>query len=197
VRSGEKSLKRYAVEESNRYFEEAFELLTQHGDHSVETQIALLDLLIKWSQVYYYRGDYRGLLERLEAHMGLVESLPDKSRLGMFYGWLGCAKWHRELFQEAYQHLSTALQLGEETGISRSSGMHAPGWPDLGGTGPLGRGRRLCQEGADTAASWRSRTSTCISIPWRVGPCALAQGERQKTFEAGHGLFRPEPSQYP
>ena len=34
----------------------------------------------------------------------------------MFYAWLSCAMWHREMVREAYDYLCMALKLGEEAG---------------------------------------------------------------------------------
>ncbi len=116
VKSGEKSLKRYAVEESHQYFREAFELLNSNREANAPDKEALIGLLIKWAFVYYYAGEYRKLQELLEAHKNLAETLTDKSTLGMFYAWLSCALWHREMVRDAYVYLSKALRLGEEAG---------------------------------------------------------------------------------
>ncbi|MEE8424104.1 MAG: adenylate/guanylate cyclase domain-containing protein, partial [Thermodesulfobacteriota bacterium] len=58
VKSGEKSLKRYSVDESHLYFKEAFELITGMPEKSNEINDVLIDLLNRWGLVYYYRGDY-------------------------------------------------------------------------------------------------------------------------------------------
>jgi len=85
AKSGEKSLRKYAVEESHQYFREAYELLTQNGDKNRTDGVLLVDLLIKWAFVYYYSGEYRKLQELLEAHLKLAEVLDDRHRLGMYY----------------------------------------------------------------------------------------------------------------
>lgn len=115
VKSGEKSLRRYAMEESHQYFREAYQLLTQKGINTDRDKELLIDLLVKWGFVYYYNGEYRKLQELLEAHRGIAETLTDKNRLGMFYAWLSCPLWHRERPHEAYAILSLARRLGEET----------------------------------------------------------------------------------
>lgn len=116
VKSGEKSLRRYAIEESHQYFREAYQLLTQHGINGDEDKDLLINLLIKWGFVYYYNGEYRKLQELFEAHREIAETLTNKSRLGMFYAWLSCPLWHREKPNEAYAILSLARRLGEESG---------------------------------------------------------------------------------
>ncbi len=116
VKSGEKSLRRYALEESHQYFREAYALLTENGAGDEADKDLLVDVLIKWAFVYYYGGEYRKLQELLEEHQALAETLTDQSQLGMYYAWLSCAMWHREMGREAYEYLSRALKLGEEAG---------------------------------------------------------------------------------
>jgi tetratricopeptide (TPR) repeat protein len=114
MKSGEKSLKRYAIEESHQYYKEAFELLSNKPDKTKEEVELLIELLIKWAFVFYYRGDFRELVDLLSTHEDMARSQGDKARLGMFYGWLGMGLHCRERFKDAYQYLCKALELGEE-----------------------------------------------------------------------------------
>jgi tetratricopeptide (TPR) repeat protein len=82
----------------------------------------MIDLLNKWSFVYYYRGQYKELLSLLTRHQTLAESINDKAGQGMFYAWLGWALWHRERFKEAHHFLSAALKIGEEKRSNRVIG---------------------------------------------------------------------------
>jgi class 3 adenylate cyclase len=116
IESGEKSINMYAVNESHEYFEEAYDLLINTSDDSEELKILLIDLLVKWAPVFYYRGDIKGLTDLLNAHRELVESLEDEARLGMFYVWLGFALWLGGKPGESYHYLHRALKLGEDTG---------------------------------------------------------------------------------
>ena len=114
IRSGEKSLARYAVEESHQYFKEAFDLLSNKPGRTKDEDALLIDLLIKWSLVYYYRGDSREQSELLSAHMELAESLGDKAKLGMFYAWYGMTIWFREKYTDSHEYLRKALRMGED-----------------------------------------------------------------------------------
>ena len=114
AKSGEKSLKRYALEEAHHYYQEAYELIRRQSPKTTSTDKCLLDLLNGWSFVYYYRGQYRQLLRLLAAHKDLAESMSDKRRLGPFYAWMGCALWHRERFKEAHDYLQAALDLAKQ-----------------------------------------------------------------------------------
>ncbi len=115
-KSGEKSLKRYSVDESNKYYKEAFDLLNRKPARTREEEHLFIDLIFDWANVLYYIGDFKKLEDLLRAHEGLAESLQDKERLGMFYVWLGMCLGFREHFNEAYEYLNKALKLGEETG---------------------------------------------------------------------------------
>jgi len=114
IKSGEKSWKRYAVEESHQYFKQAFDLMAGKPGKKKEEECLFIDLLIKWAAVYNHRGDYRGLADLLSTHEELAESLDDKERLGMFYGWFGWALWSRGGPKDGYRYLCKALKLGEE-----------------------------------------------------------------------------------
>jgi len=114
IKSGEKSLKRYAVEESHHYFKEAFDLLSSKSDRTKEEDGLLIGLLNKWALVFYYRGDFKKLTDLLFAHVGLAESFEDKAKLGMFYGWLGFSLYERDRIRDSYDFLLKALDLGED-----------------------------------------------------------------------------------
>jgi class 3 adenylate cyclase/tetratricopeptide (TPR) repeat protein len=116
MKSGEKSLKRYAVEESHQHYKEAFDLLANKASKTKEEEVLLIDLLNKWSLVFFYRGDFRQLEVLLRTYEDLAASLDDKARLGMFYGWLGMALWAGAKFKDSYQYSCKALKLGEEIG---------------------------------------------------------------------------------
>ena len=95
TKAAEKSFDRYAVEESQHHFIEAYELLALRVGQVKGTEVQLIDMLMKWAYVFYFRGDFKGLTALLEAHKELAESLGDKARLGMYYAWLGfssCSK---------------------------------------------------------------------------------------------------------
>ena len=116
IKSGEKSVERFSVEEAQHYYKEAFELLADKPEKSKEDQETLIDLLNKWSLVFYYRGAYAKQIDLLISHEDLAASLDDKKKIGMFYAWLGWALFFRGKLKQSYQYLSKALALGEEVG---------------------------------------------------------------------------------
>jgi class 3 adenylate cyclase len=127
MKAGEKSMHRYALDESHQYYREAFELLTGKLEVSKDEKVMLIDLILNWTVVYIHRGAISELYDLLMDHEELALSLDDKARLGMFYVRLG---WSMELMQkirEAYQCLHKALELGEEIGDEKVIG-YACGW---------------------------------------------------------------------
>jgi class 3 adenylate cyclase/tetratricopeptide (TPR) repeat protein len=114
MKSGEKSLKRYAVEESHVYYKQAYELLSHKSDRTQEEDQLLLGLLIKWAMVFYYRGDFRGLTDLLLLHEKMAEIQVDRLKSGMFYAWLGFALLFVTKLSESYNYLKKALKIGEE-----------------------------------------------------------------------------------
>jgi len=113
VKSGEKSLRRYALEESHQYFKESFNLLTEKPDSTEGDKKLLIDILIKWAYVYYYRGDFKGLVELFRPNEQTAKSLNDKTKRGFFLAWLGMALWIRENLKESERYLREALELGQ------------------------------------------------------------------------------------
>ncbi|CAB1057260.1 Adenylate cyclase (EC / Guanylate cyclase (EC [Olavius sp. associated proteobacterium Delta 1] len=112
VKSGEKSLRRYALEESHQYYKEAYNLLADQSDPSEADKELLIDILIKWAYVYYYRGDFKGLVELFRQNEQIATSLSDKIKRGFFNAWLGMALWMRENLKESEHYLREALELG-------------------------------------------------------------------------------------
>jgi class 3 adenylate cyclase/tetratricopeptide (TPR) repeat protein len=120
MKSGEKSFRKCALEESHQHYKEAFDLLLSNSCRSREDDILLVELLIEWASVFYYRGCFKDLAELLLTHKGIVELLDDKAKTGMFYAWLGFAifGWGENL-ADSYQCLHKALELGEVCGNKR------------------------------------------------------------------------------
>ncbi len=79
------------MQESHKHYQEAFEILGKIPGKSLEEKQRRVDFLNEWAQVFYFRGDFRGFTELLLKHKELAESIQDKARLGIYYGWLGFA----------------------------------------------------------------------------------------------------------
>jgi tetratricopeptide (TPR) repeat protein len=112
--SGRKSLSKYAVQESHLHFKEAFEILGKNLGESEEEKKFLVEFINEWAQVFYYRGDFKGLTELLLNVKALVQSMDDKFSLGIYYGWLGYALIGSGKVRESYNYSIEALKLGQE-----------------------------------------------------------------------------------
>jgi class 3 adenylate cyclase/tetratricopeptide (TPR) repeat protein len=117
IKSGEKSLKRYSLEEAHQYYQEAYDLLSRKPARSKQGDILFIDLLIKWCLPFYYQGRFKSLTELLFTHVQLAESLDDSAKKGAYYAWLGHSTfWQGDRLTNAYQYLRRGLALGEQTG---------------------------------------------------------------------------------
>jgi class 3 adenylate cyclase/tetratricopeptide (TPR) repeat protein len=117
AKSGEKSLKRYALEESYQYYREALDLLSENPARTEEEDLLLIDLLLQWCMVFYYQGRFQDMGKLLLTHLNLAESLHNQGKLGEYYAWLGHATfWEGARLEESYRYLHKALELGERTG---------------------------------------------------------------------------------
>jgi tetratricopeptide (TPR) repeat protein len=115
MKAGEKSMKRFALEESHQYYRDAYDLLCTKPDRGNEEDELLVDLILEWGTVFYYTGHFKIYIDILQSHEPLVMSLRDKVRVGKFYNWLGWSHCWRADFPAAHRVLSKALELGEET----------------------------------------------------------------------------------
>ena len=190
MKSGDKALRRYSVEEAHRHFEQAFAIIKGKGSRSRSLKRLLIDLLIQWSRVFYYRGDFKGLEGLLHAHIDLGQKLADKSRLGMLYAWYGFALFCREKLRSSYQYLQWALELGEEAGdrqvISTACTWLAWTCADLG----------LFEDGIRFGRRAKSLLQTSISEPilffQSLGGISFNhfyQGDSRKNLEIGQTLL--------
>jgi class 3 adenylate cyclase/tetratricopeptide (TPR) repeat protein len=186
MKSAQKSVDRYALEESHRYYQEAFDLLRDHAESSQDRDRLLIDLLLKWAIVFYYRADFDSLIELLIPQKKLAESLGDKARLGMFYAWLGWAIYFKEKFREAHEYLSKALEIGKETGDKRVI-AYASTW--------LAWSHMSLGEYGNAIASGNVAIELSKSFPLdhylyfkplgAQGFAYYQKGDRKKTFETG------------
>jgi tetratricopeptide (TPR) repeat protein len=122
VKSGKKSLARYAVEEAHQYFREAYEIFQAKTDKTDSEKLALIDMFNEWGYAFYYLGDIKEWLDIFNLHKELAESLEDKARLGMFYAWLGIAYHMEGSPKVSYDYLTKALHLGEDCGDQKVIG---------------------------------------------------------------------------
>jgi class 3 adenylate cyclase/tetratricopeptide (TPR) repeat protein len=122
IKSGEKSLGRYAVEEANEYFKNAYNLLRSKKKLSEEENVILIDLLNIWGYAFYYLGEFNQFIDIFRIHMDSADSLQDRAKVGMFYAWFGIAHWMAGQNKASYDYLRKGLEFGEKTGNKKVVG---------------------------------------------------------------------------
>jgi len=115
IKSGDKSMGRYAVEESHQYYSEAYHILINKQRRTKDEDTILIELLNNWSNIYHFRGDFIEHSNIMTEHKTLAESLDDEEKKGMFYAWIGNCYLQRGKHHEAYEYLQKALSIGEKT----------------------------------------------------------------------------------
>lgn len=190
IKAGEKSQRQYALAESHSYYQQAYDLLRARTEKTAGDMSLMVDLLCRWAMVFYYRGDYTGLEEILARYREPAEAQADKSKLGLFYAWLGEANRAREKYREAYDYLQRAVRLGEETGNGEvvAYACQALAWlcPEMG----------LFEEGRGYAARILEILETLPLDPFlrvramgALGYADFYAGEAKKACEAGRALL--------
>jgi tetratricopeptide (TPR) repeat protein len=149
-----------------------------------------IDLINKWALVFYYRGDFNGLVSLLRDHEGLAESLTDKSALGMFYAWLGFGLHCNGKSKESYEYLCKALKIGEEIEDQRLIG-YACAWltwtcADLG---LLKEALAFGQRAQDISRSFASDQYLYFKSLGGLGQAYYHTGETKKALQAGKALL--------
>lgn len=190
MKAGEKGLDKYALEEAHKSFREAYRLLSAKGERSKAEDDLLIDVLLKWSIVFYYQGDFSELTELLMSHKGVAESLGDKSRLGLYYSSLGFALRCREEFNDSYTVLKRALAIGEEI---QSLQVIAYACSQLGWTcaelGFLDEAVESGQKAREVCTQLETDYFVfCISL-FGLGQAYFYRGESQKALEVGKALL--------
>ena len=128
MKSGEKSLRRYALNESNQYYQEAFDLLTKDmSDFSAEDKKRFISLLVEWALVYYYRGDFKGINQLFTSHENIAQAVGNDKNAAMFFAWLGFALYFRRKPQASFDYLQKAIEIGENSNSKRVVG-YACSW---------------------------------------------------------------------
>jgi class 3 adenylate cyclase/tetratricopeptide (TPR) repeat protein len=191
VKSGEKSLARYAVEEAHQYFKEAFDILASKTDKSKAEKVALIDILNSWGYAYYYLGDFKEFFDLFNSQKDLAESLDDKARVGMFYAWFGIALWMSGKAKDAYECLCNALQLGKNSGNQKVVG-YACTWLTwaCGELGLFAEGMGFGERAQKIAKSFPSDQYLFFKSLGAVSYINFLKGDIKRVFEGAELLLK-------
>jgi tetratricopeptide (TPR) repeat protein len=124
--AGRKCVERFALEEAERHYREAYALLPG-GERTAEQCRSLARLLVAWSQLHYYRGSFGEQHELLQRHLVDAERCDDKALLAMYLGWLGLARGFVGNHPAALEVLDRALALAQSV-QAREAAAHVTAW---------------------------------------------------------------------
>jgi class 3 adenylate cyclase/tetratricopeptide (TPR) repeat protein len=191
MKSGEKSLKRYALDESNQYYQEAFDLLPKNKpDLSMKDKELFIHLLVEWALVFSYRGDCKRLNNLFSTHEDFAETVEKDERAGMFFAWLGFALYFRGKPQESYQYLQKAIKIGEESNSQLVVG-YACTWLAITCTslGLFDEGITYGMRGKDISQSIPQDQYLYFKSRSALGFVYFFQGKSKETYNAGKTIL--------
>lgn len=186
MESGEKSLKRFALDEAHQNYRKAFELLTPVSNMSFDEKRRLIHLLVEWAMVFYYRADFKGLNELFSKHEDIAADIGDDENAGMFFAWLGFALSFRSKQQESYQYLHKALNIGERIKNPFVIG-YACTWLSIpcASLGLLDEGIYCGNRAKEISNSFERDQYLNFKSRAMLGYVYFFQGDSEKTYEAG------------
>jgi hypothetical protein len=124
--AGAKAIERYALDEADHFYREAYDLLTA-GDRDAAGARALAETLIDWTLVHYYTGELDRAYDLLTAHTGEFAKVGDPELTGMALAWRGNAAWIAGRLREGSDLLDQAIEVGEAAGCPKVV-AHAIAW---------------------------------------------------------------------
>jgi len=189
IKSGDKSLKRYALEESHQYFKRAYDILSNKSEKTKEELGILIDIINKWASVFYFIGDVSGFMELLKAHEEDAERLDDEAKRGMYYAWLGWALGMQEKVNESFKYLYKALEIGEKIDDSLVMG-YACTWLIFSCMeGLLGKGVTYGKRAFEIAKDIESDQYLYFKSLGGMGHIFYQQGKRKRISEIAKRLL--------
>lgn len=194
MHAGRKSLRRYAVEESHRYYQEAFGLIGRLDGHDASRNDRLIEILVNWFPVYYYRGRFGAAEKLMGVYLPQAHATENGELRGMFFIGYGMCLWARERFQEAYEYMQRALDIGQSTPSRRVEG-YAHAWMiwiciELGRSAEAiahGESARHMADHFDTGHYPYYRSFDSLGVAhWMTGDCSPIMACSRALFEYGN-----------
>jgi class 3 adenylate cyclase/tetratricopeptide (TPR) repeat protein len=124
--AGNKAIDRYALDEADQFFNEAYELLA-NKTRTPDEDLALAQTLIDWQLVFYYRGDLAPARRLLELHEADIERTGDPEIIGLSLAWRGNAEWIDSRLRKGMHFLDRAIEIGERADNAKVL-AHAIAW---------------------------------------------------------------------
>lgn len=191
IKSGEKSLNRYALGAADQYYKEAYDLLSGIMEDRQDMKEQLIYLIQSWAMVLHHRGDFKEMEMLFRKHQGLAESLGDNEKLGEFYMWLGQALHLRFQTEESFHYLSKSLELGEKYNEIRVIGWASAYLPSVCTfLGLYDKVNRYADTALKICDLLDSEYYLYIQTMASIGYACWANGERRKAYDTGHAILK-------
>ncbi|HET9259740.1 MAG TPA: adenylate/guanylate cyclase domain-containing protein, partial [Acidimicrobiia bacterium] len=113
--AGIKAMDRYALVESQAHFERAYQLLAE-AETDPERDAQLVDLILDWALLFYYRARLLDLDELLQRHEQSVKRLDDDNKWMWWLIWRGHAAGFRLDQTESLVDLERAVEIARAIG---------------------------------------------------------------------------------
>lgn len=127
MKSGDKSVRKYSLDEAHDYFQKAFDLIDATPDKDSRLNELMIVLLTRWALVFYYRGNFKDLKDLLFSQELLLDNMADSETKGMFLAWQGFVLGYLAEYQTAELYLQKAVDMGRRIDNYRILG-HALAW---------------------------------------------------------------------
>ncbi len=112
--AGESALRIYSLEEAERNFRQALDLIEAKPGCADDSFLA--DVLLSIARVMYFQSKFLAIIDLVEPYLPRIEALGDKKRLSRFLFETGYAHVFASKVVEGRELLGRARALGEETG---------------------------------------------------------------------------------
>lgn len=189
VKAGKKSFSKYALDESNQNFSDAFNLIKGIIDKSNKENEVLIDILNNWSYTLYFRGDFNKLNSLYSDHIELAESIDNKEAQGMSYSWAGFGLRIKDNHKQSYHFLRKGLKIGEENGNEKVIGI-ASAWLSwtCGELGLLDEAISYGERAQSIAESCEHDHYLHFKSAGGIAQAFIFKGELQKSFSLAKTL---------
>ncbi len=190
MKSGKKNLGKYSIEESNQYYKHAYEILNGIADKKKAEKEVLIELIIEWAYVLYYRGCFKEMAEIFIANIKIAESLEDNTKLGIYYSWYGWSLFNQNMVLESYPWLEKALQIGEENNDQLVVG-YACTWLTwyYAASGRFARAIEYGERAQEISKVFKSDAYLYFKSLGGLGFSYCGKGDRHKSLEIGNTLI--------
>lgn len=111
VEAGRKATSRYALDEATSHLRQAYDLLSDR-ERNIDENLALVELLVEWTQVLHYQDRLDEMTARLREYESVADKIDDQELKGMYVAWLGQALYFNHDLDGAVEKLDRAQRIG-------------------------------------------------------------------------------------